>query len=168
MYFQMFDNSVVSVRAYSNEKIYLLYHIFFSFFYPIRTFKCNDIIYEDNVILEIVHNKDKKIITTIIPAKEVIPLSSKQFQENIVNVQVKKADVLSFSLNNEPFIHLFNQICHSFQKNTIYTNDFAVYVIKKYKRMIKPPYSLEIIYNDFNEQTFKENDAIKINKFHEQ
>lgn len=168
MYFQMFDNSVVSVRAYSNEKIFLLYHVFFSFLYPLRTFKCNDVIYEDNVMLEVVHNKDKKIITTILPAKEIIPLSSRQFQDNMVGVQAKKADVLSFSLNEVPFIQVFNQVCHSFQKYTIYTNDFALYVIKKYKLMIKPPYSLEIIDNDFNEQTFKENDTIKINKFHEQ
>ena len=77
-----------------------------------------------------------------------------------MGVQMKKADVLSFSLNNEPFIQVFNQICHSFQKYTIYTNDFALYVIKKYKLMIKPPYSLEMIDNDFNEQTFKENDTI--------
>ena len=168
LYFRIFDNSVVSIKAYSEHKSYVLYHLIFSPLYPIRTFKCNDIIYEDNVLLEVVHNKAKTTFTTILPAKDIITLSSKQFEQNITGIDESKVDILSFTLNQVPFIHLFNKIYHSFQKYNIETNQFAMYCVQKYKVLIDPPYSIEMIDNDFNEQTFKENDTIKINKFHEQ
>lgn len=168
IYFRVFKNSVVSVKAFSEERTYVLYHLFFSLLYPIRTFKCNDIIYEDNVLLEVVHNNEKSIITTILPAKDVLSLSSVQFKEIVLGIKGQKDDVLSFCLNDVSLIHVFNRVCHSFHKYNIYTSHFAMYVMNKYKMTIDPPYSLEVIDNDFNEQTFKENDTIKINKFHEQ
>lgn len=168
MYFKMFNDSIVSVKAYSDDRVYILYHVFFSVLYPIRTYKCNDIIYSDHVTIEVVHNKDNKMVTTVIPSKEIISLSSFQFQKNILGIENKKSNVLSFCLNQEPLIHIFNQICHSFHSYNVKANDFALYIMNKYKLECNPPYSFELIDDDFNEQTFKENDTIKINKFHEQ
>ena len=166
-YFEYFDNTVISINAYSGERSVRLYHILWSIVYPIRYFKCSDIIYEDSVMLEVVHNSNKSVLTTVIPSKDVIGTSTESLVRELNGLSATKASIVSFSLNDLSFIRVFNEICHSFIHRPICTKDFAVYVNSKFSMDIKPPYSIEIIDNDFAEQTFKEDETIKINKSHE-
>ena len=166
-YFEYFDNTIISIHAHSDGTSFRLYHILGSIMYPIRFFKCNDIIYEDNVVLEVVHNRNKSVLTTVIPSKDVLGTSTQRFVRELNALSGAKESILSFSLNDLSFIRVFNQISHSFVHKPIRTKDFATYVQSKYNMEIEPPYYVEMIDNDFAEQTFKEDDTIKINKSHE-
>jgi hypothetical protein len=166
LYFQLFDNSILSIKAYSDDKTITLYHFTTSMIYPIRYFKGNDIIYEDGAMLEIVHNKNKTIMTTIIPSNTIYNTSSSQFIEQINNFKVTKHSIVSFSLNNISLIHCFNKICHSFAFNDISVGMFTQYISNKYKYKFTKPFELELIDNSFDEHIFKENDTFTINKSH--
>ena len=164
IYYQIFDNTIISVKAYSRHECVILHHVAFSFIYPIRYMKCYDIIYESDVILEIVHTKKKKTVITIIPSENILSKSSKMIIDDIHRLIPKQISILSFSLNNRSLINTFNKLSHSFSMNHITTNVFTRYIINKYRLSFNRPFILEIIGNDFTEHIFKEDDRIEFNE----
>lgn len=167
IYFQFFEDSIISIRAYSDEKTVLVYHILFSIVYPLRFFKANDIVYDENVLLEIVHNKEKSIKTTVMPSRVCMKMSALEFKNYLGCFNYKQPSILDFSLNNVSFIKCFNVICHSFNRCDITTSMFANYLRHKYTKNIQPPYILEVVDNDFAEHIFKGDQSIKLNKPHD-
>ena len=166
-YFQFFDESIVSIRAYSKTNSVTVYHMLFCAIYPLRFYKANEIVYEEGVLLEIVHNKNKTLKTTIVPSKDVLNLQTSELTCLLNNMRAQHISILDFSLNNISMIKCFNALCHSFHSFTITTQMFAHYAIIKHNLTnIKPPYEIEIIDNDFAEHTFKENETIQLNKPH--
>lgn len=165
-YYQFFTDTILSVKAYSSNKNVTLYNYMYSFIYPIRFYKSNDIIYEDNALIEVIHTRNKETITTVIPAVMIYDMSSKDFIDHVNrNVKIDKVRLVDFTVLKYSMISLFNKISHSFTNTIITVNMIVPYMLSKSRKKFEcPPYTIEILDDCLNDETFKENNMIKLNK----